>query len=194
MGFLGINSQPAIQLYDGRCRLKPWLPGKRAGWKNGRHSYLDMMRARQIYHRDDVVFKVLFGRGASIAGNIVRTSHDVHNLGPQLNHILKESQQDLGRSLTTDAPSDHPIAKQLRVTAYPVLSDGISNENDLRWCRQCRVGAPILAQIWPISFRTLFCGLEIRLHLWIGQKLRKTRRWTRVQCTVDRMCEYFRKW
>ena len=84
---------------------------------------------RDLGHAHKIVLDHLQRRRSGIAGDVVGAGHDMHRAGPQVDHILAKTKQQLRRGLPADTAADAAGAKERRRLLQPAFGDGITEEH-----------------------------------------------------------------
>lgn len=120
---------------------------------------MHVIRHRDLGHAQKIILDHLQRRRTGIAGNIVRTTHDVDHSRPQCDNVLTKTQEHLRRCLAADAAADTPRREEFRRFRQPAFRNGISEKNGIdRYAAGSELGVlvGIATEIRPIGMQPLF--------------------------------------
>src|SRR6185437_2621827 len=150
----GVALQPVVE----RANLPGWIAGRglpripRGGQHRGKYD-ADVVGAREVYHRAEVVFDHRLRLGPGVAGDVVGAGKNHYGLRVQIDHVLAEAHHHLLGRLAADAAIDVRLAgAECAAVTCPAVGDGVAIEDHATHlsCRQRGVRIGVAAKLRPV--------------------------------------------
>ncbi len=127
---LGIGLYPCVEALNARAGIKSGAPGKLVRGRDRGQDHADAVCLCHFGHAAQVALDLLVGHRAGVGGDIVGARHDLHGLGPQIDHVLPEADEHLRGGLATNPAPDPARREERAIEIEPALCDGIADQHD----------------------------------------------------------------